>query len=146
MQTKRDYLASLTPPLAIPGTRGRFSKAALAELERARKSGVVFSDDDSKAPTPRKPRAVFAEVDEDLVPEDTYVPAPIKSKPVIRDLSQVTGYTDRGDLVAASVCLRCCEHVSRCDCHDGIHASKVVVRWSEESEPYGAPIDIPARV
>lgn len=39
----REWLASLTPPLAIANTRGRFSNAAKEALAAAAKDGIVFS-------------------------------------------------------------------------------------------------------
>jgi hypothetical protein len=47
MQTKREYLAGLTPPLAIAGARGRLSKAAHEALAEAEKNGMTFSDSHS---------------------------------------------------------------------------------------------------
>lgn len=135
-QSKREYLASLTPPLAKPPpSRGRFSRAAEAELVRARAGGMVFSDDESK------PR-----VTEDTPAPVPYVPPKVKSKPVVRDIKRVTGFTEEGYEVASDLCMACHEHVSRCDCPKGIKASSIVVRWSEESAPYGAPIDQPVPV
>ena len=134
--SKREYLSGLNPPLAKPPpARGRFSRAALAELAKAEASGMTFSDGN--------PEKVAVSADQDV---DPYVPAPVKSKPKVRDIDKVTGYTREGYLVASGVCMKCCEHVSRCDCYDGIHASKIVARWSDESAPYGAPIDQPALV
>lgn len=40
----RDYLASLNPPLAIANSRGRFSGAAIAELENQVGQGNTFID------------------------------------------------------------------------------------------------------
>lgn len=135
--SKREYLAGLNPPLAKPPpARGRFSRAALAELARAEAAGMSFSDGVSSE------KAAVSSNDEPA----PYVPAKIYSKPVVRDIDKVTGYTPEGYLVASSVCMKCCEHVSRCDCYDGIHASKIVARWSDESAQYGAPIDQLARV
>ena len=46
--TEREYLASLTPPLAKENSRGRFSREAKAALVDARATGVTFgSEDDS---------------------------------------------------------------------------------------------------
>ena len=47
--TEREYLSSLTPPLAKAAGRGRFSKQALEALVKARENGVTFgsSKDDS---------------------------------------------------------------------------------------------------
>ena len=46
--TEREYLASLTPPLAKENSRGRFSREAKAALVEARANGVTFgSEDDS---------------------------------------------------------------------------------------------------
>ena len=43
MQTMREYLAGLNPPLAKMG-RGRFSAAAKAEIEKQLAAGMQFSD------------------------------------------------------------------------------------------------------
>lgn len=61
MQTRRDYLVS--KGLAKAG-RGKFSGAALAELDNARKAGIKFSDDQNSVPArqaakiPGKPEPV----------------------------------------------------------------------------------------
>jgi len=134
-QTKRDYLASLTPPLAIPGSRGRFSKAGLAELARARSAGMVFTDDE---PSKVEHRAEATE-------PAPYVPMPIRSKPVLRNIKKVSGFTIEGHLVEQGACMRCTEHVARCDCPQGIAPSRIIVRWSDESAPYGESLAEPAR-
>ena len=43
--TEREYLSSLTPPLAKANGRGRFSKEAQAALVDARQNGVTFGTD-----------------------------------------------------------------------------------------------------
>lgn len=53
MVTRREYLVS--KGLAKPG-RGKFSGAALAALDEARKSGTKFSDDEKPVRVPRKPK------------------------------------------------------------------------------------------
>ena len=137
MQTKRDYLAGLNPPLAKPGTRGRFSKAALAESERARQSGMKFSDDDG----PVK----HTDTSETKVEDAPYVPTPIRSKPILRDIKKVVGFTIEGHIVEQGQCVRCSEHVARCNCPGGIVPSPIIVRWSEESAPYGEAIATPVK-
>ena len=130
MQTRREYLSGLNPPLAIAKSRGRLSKAAVAEIARAKASGMTFSDDkegssseDPSAPT--MPR---------IYPK-------VKSYPKVRKIKKVTGYTPEGALVSSSICFKCAMHVSRCPCAAGITASSIVARWSDESKEYGAPID-----
>jgi hypothetical protein len=135
-QTEREYLASLNPPLAIAGARGRFSKAAKAELVRAREAGITFAE---KGP-------VVSKTDGNI-PKESYEPVvhpPIKSNPIVRDIDAVRGYTEEGYLVESGVCMRCCEHVKRCACRAGITPASIVVRWHEDSEQYG--IDLPVLV
>lgn len=126
MPTKRDYLVS--KGLAKP-SRGRFSREAVAELERARQSGMVFDDDEGKgAGSDEEPASL---------PQTPYVPTRIRSKPVLRNIKKVTGYTVEGHLVEQGQCVRCAEHVARCNCKEGIYPSRIIVRWSDESKPYG---------
>lgn len=47
--TEREYLASLTPPLAKDNSRGRFSKEAKQALVEARSNGVTFGSEDDSA-------------------------------------------------------------------------------------------------
>lgn len=44
MGTRREYLASLTPPLAKANSRGRLSAAAHAAIDEAVKNGMTFTD------------------------------------------------------------------------------------------------------
>jgi hypothetical protein len=132
MPTRREYLAGLNPPLAKPGTRGRLSKAALAEIQRAKASGMTFSDEDgggSSEPTP-SPQ-----------PEPTGPVTRIKPDPIRRKIKFVEGFTPEGAKVQSGICFKCSAHVSRCSCAAGIKASPIVVRWSKESAKYGAPLD-----
>lgn len=80
-QTAREYLASLTPPLAKsgPGVRGRFSQAAHEALVAARAAGVVFADDVKvvKVSTPKPAPAAAAPVS--LVK----APAPAAAAPTV---------------------------------------------------------------
>ena len=50
-QTRREYAASLG--LAIAGARGKFSKDAVAAIDKARAEGMVFSDDNAPVRTAR---------------------------------------------------------------------------------------------
>lgn len=135
MQTRRAYLADLNPPLAIPGARGRISKPGLAAIARAEEEGIQFSDGPAVKTDP-----------ELLVPNPgPVVYPPIYSNPVIRDIKHVSGFTPEGYLVQTGICSRCSSHVSRCPCSSGIKAPSIVVEWSEDSKPYGSPIDQPAR-
>jgi hypothetical protein len=136
MQTEREYLASLTPPLAISGARGRFSKAAKAELVRARAAGMVFQEKVTTASTHTDSDASVS------IPRDTpVVYPPIKSKPKIRKIKNVKGRTKEGYLVSSDVCFKCCEHVQRCDCKAGIYPSSIVEYWEPDSSEFG--IDLP---
>lgn len=135
MPTRREYLAGLNPPLAKANSRGRLSKAALAEIQRAKSSGMTFSDEDgggSSEPTPSLPR-----------PEPTGPVAISKPDPVLRKIKHVTGFTPEGAKVQSGICFKCSAHVSRCACSGGIKASPIVARWDKASEKYGAPIDSP---
>jgi hypothetical protein len=133
MPTKREYLIS--KGLAKAG-RGRFSREAVAELERARQSGTTFDDEDGGGSGDPEPSPSLPE----------YKPAPIKDYPVLRDLEFVEGYTEEGYKVQSGVCFKCGLHVSRCPCKLGITASKIVAQWDPESEKYGKPIDQPVLV
>jgi hypothetical protein len=130
MPTRREYLAGLNPPLAIPGARGRLSRAAHAALAKARESGMTFSDESAAGPSGPAVSPV-APIE--------YKPFP--PQPVLRDIRNVSGYTPEGALVRSDICFKCSRHVKRCACPRGIQASPIVARWSEESEQYGAPID-----
>ncbi len=133
MQTRREYLAGLNPPLAIAKARGRLSKEATAEIERAVATGMRFSDLQGHEPG-----------EELLVTNPgpaVYKPFPLQ--PRQRDIRQMVGYDSDGHKVASGICFGCKYHVSRCSCRSGIKASPIVVRWSAGSAKYGAPIDVP---
>lgn len=123
MPTKREYLVSKN--LARPG-RGRFSREAVAALERARQEGVIFDDEDGAGSADAEPAP------------PSY---PKINDPVLRKISHVTGYTEDGYKVQSGVCFKCSAHVSRCACRAGITASPIVARWDEDSEKYGRTID-----
>lgn len=53
-QTEREFLASLNPPLAKAGARGRFSTAATAALAKARAEGFGFIGDKGHPQNPVK--------------------------------------------------------------------------------------------
>jgi hypothetical protein len=131
MPTKREYLIS--KDLARPG-RGRFSREAVAELERARQSGMTFDDEGGAGSADAEPAPSLPEYSP---------PPPIKNYPVLRDLQYVEGYTEEGHKVQSGVCFKCGLHVSRCPCSAGITASKITARWDPEFEKYGKPIDTP---
>jgi hypothetical protein len=135
MPTKREYLVS--KKLAQPG-RGRFSREAVAELERARQSGVTFSDDEKGS------GSVQADPDSSIPLPGGWTAKPIKSLPVIRQASEVKGYSTEGYLIATGTCYRCYNHVSRCPCKAGVTPSSSIVRWHEDSEAIG--IDLSARL
>jgi hypothetical protein len=131
MPTKREYLIS--KDLARPG-RGRFSREAVAELESARKSGVVFSDE---GPVLADPEASVP------LPTGWSPPKPLKDYPVLRNIKSMVGYTEEGYKVESGYCFKCSLHVSRCPCSQGITASKIVATWDPEYEKFGRPIDTP---
>lgn len=89
LKTPREYLASLTPPLAKMG-RGRFSAAAKAELARAAKAGMKFAD-----PTPAKPaKSAAPSLSKNVRSKKVEKPvaaaeAPVVEKPKIIDLRDV---------------------------------------------------------
>jgi hypothetical protein len=130
MPTKREYLVS--KGLAKAG-RGRFKREAVAELERARQSGITFDDEDGSG---------SSDPDSAIPLPGDYIPPKIKNYPVVRDLKYVEGYTEEGYKVQSACCFRCGQHVSRCPCSAGITASKIVARWDPEHEKYGKPIDV----
>lgn len=130
MPTRREYLVSKN--LAEPG-RGRFSREAVAELERARQSGIIFSDEKesgsaSADPAPSQPEGWTAR--------------PIKNYPKIRDIDSIKGYSPEGYLISTGTCYRCYNHVSRCPCSAGITPSSSVVSWHQDSKAFG--IDLSA--
>lgn len=127
MPTRREYLSSLNPPLAKAKSRGRLSKAALAEVERARSSGITFSDEKEAGSLEGEPASPPV--------------APWPPRPVVRNIKNVSGYTKEGTLVRSDICFRCASHVSRCHCGIGIKASPILTRWDKDSLQYGAPID-----
>jgi len=133
MQTRREYLAGLNPPLAIAKARGRLSKEASAEIERAVTAGMRFSDVKS------------TDLEEELLVTDpgprTYKPFP--PQPKQRDIGQMVGYDSDGHKIASDICFGCKWHVSICSCRSGIKASSSIARWDKESAQYGAPIDVP---
>lgn len=133
MQTRREYLAGLNPPLAIAKARGRLSREATAEIERAVAAGMRFSDLHGNDP------------EEGLLVTDPgpRVYKPFPPQPKQRDILRMVGYDSDGHKITSDICFRCKYHVSRCSCRNGIKASSSVVRWSEESAQYGAPIDVP---
>lgn len=130
MTTRREYLSGLTPPLAGRTSRGRLSKAALAEVERARSNGMTFSDEKDSV------GSVIQEPTEPSLPPLVRV----KPNPVQRKISSVTGYTSEGAKVSSDLCFRCSSHVSRCACKSGIKASHITARWDKDSLQYGTPI------
>lgn len=79
-QTPRDFLASLNPPLAQAGARGRFSKDAQAALATARAEGFLFIGDPGHPKTEVKtPRAPKTEAPKQVVtgaPVSLVKPAP----------------------------------------------------------------------
>lgn len=84
MQTAREYLAAKN--LAQAGARGKFSKAAHAELKRALDSGITFSDWDKNGrikPTSTRviKRKTTITAERDVLSAD----APIQRKPVRKE-------------------------------------------------------------
>ena len=131
MQSRREYLAGLSPPLAIAGARGRLSKDGLAAIADANDHGIKFTDDPNEV-------KVLEDDHEDAVPA---IYKSMRDDPVLRDIVEVSGYTVDGILVKSGICFKCARSVSRCFCTEGIKASSITARWSKESGLYGAPID-----
>lgn len=134
MQTQREYLSGLNPPLAKPGSRGRFSLAAQSALADARAQGTVFADG----------KGVVVSTGDDPFPNTDLVPRvypKLRERPVVRDIKAIQGYTPEGHLVSSGICFKCASHVSRCNCRLGIAASPIVARWTDDHAQYGAPID-----
>lgn len=125
MPSKREYLVAKN--LAQPG-RGRFNKAALAALERARADGVKF-DDEKEAGSPDGDPAGIA--------PSAPGPLSVKSLPKTRDITHIIGYTAEGSLVSSDICFHCSNHVTMCACRGGIHPSPIVTRWDSEYAKYG---------
>lgn len=144
MLSKRDYLASLTPPMAIAGARGRFSKAAQAHLVRVEAEGMEFSD--GRGSTEPLPSADHSDLQaREIVP---VIYPKMDNDPVVRDLETIQGYTEPtplspdGTLVESGVCFKCTWHVSRCKCRAGISPSPIVSRWAREIDrQYGEVLD-----
>lgn len=152
MPTKREYLASLNPPLAKPG-RGRFSAAAKLALAEAEANGVVFTDvtsltkespesssDDSEHSGPRNSGGRSASTD--------WKPEPISSlptfptygtkynlEPKVRNVSQVLGKDSEGRDIAFAECARCHSHVNFCHCTAGIKAPAYVAVFDSTAYP-----------
>lgn len=80
-QTERDFLASLTPPLAKAGARGRFSADAHAALAKARADGFGFIGDKGHPQTEVKaaPKAAPKVVTSAVSTETVSVPAQTKT-------------------------------------------------------------------
>jgi len=145
MLSKRDYLASLNPPLAISGARGRFSKAAQAHIARVEADGMKFSDGGGLPRPDLSAGRSLPSTDLDGFPTTEHLPVvypKLDNDPVIRDLKTIQGYTDTGTLVESGVCFKCTRHVSRCNCSAGIFPSPIVVRWARKIDAeYGMPLD-----
>ena len=144
MLSQREYLASLTPPMAIAGARGRFSKAAKAHLARVEAEGMQFSDGvGAVAPAPSADHSGLQA--RETVP---VVYPKMDNDPVVRDLKTIQGDTEptpsspSGYLVESGVCFKCTWHVSRCKCSLGISPSPIVVRWARDIDrEYGKALD-----
>lgn len=150
MVTKRDWLASLTPPLAKPG-RGRFSREAIAAIAKAESEGMVFDDPAPSKPAPRpmpKPSTKVPGISEavaknlpgvtnaPVVNETTEPPmiAPeVKPQSLVRDVKSLNGYTKEGWKVNFATCAKCANHVKYCKCSGGPHAPSIVVTLDEGS-------------
>lgn len=89
-QTPRDFLASLTPPLAIPNSPGRFGKAGVEALAKARQDGFLFIGDpghpDTEAPKVKAPKAekpAVVKAEGDVAPKPTTVVVPKQATPAV---------------------------------------------------------------
>lgn len=131
MVTQREYLAGLG--LAKPGTRGRFSLAAKAEIARAIADGMSFSD------TKRESKNV--DDPDGLLPDESpIVFPPLPDRPKLRSIDRVIGYTKQGDRVAQAECLRCAYHVNYCSCLGGITLSGIISSVDDASKEYCQPV------
>lgn len=135
MQTRREYLAGLNPPLAKAKARGRLSREAIAEIERALASGMKFSDLQS----PENSEETFLVTDPG--PRE-YKPLP--PQPKQRSIDRMVGFDSDGHKIASDICFNCKYHVNLCSCVGGIKGSSSIARWSKKSAKYGAPIDVPS--
>lgn len=126
---KRDYLVS--KGLAKPG-RGRLSREAHVELERAIADGMVFDDD-----KPAKPIKV-AKVEENVAPPvvtESNEPLPTIRTPKVRDIGErdLIGFTKEGWRVSFITCRRCGLHANFCSCHDGLLPPSIVETLDERT-------------
>jgi hypothetical protein len=110
---KREYLVSKN--LAKPG-RGKFSRAAHAELQRATAAGVVFDDG---------PAAVVVEATVEL-PNPTVIEPIVTVK--VRDIGNddLVGFTEQGWRVGFTCCRRCGMHANFCNCREGLLPPSIV--------------------
>lgn len=134
MATKREY--AISKGLAKP-TRGRLSREAKAEIERARAQGMTFDDD----PGVELDDSADAEL---IRANQPVVYAPLVSPPIIRDIDSIQGFTEEGFKVSSPYCSKCAYHVSRCPCRGGIHPTAVTVRWDDDSKKHGQPLESPS--
>lgn len=130
VQTQREYLASLTPPLAIPGARGRLSAKAHEALAAARAKGITFAED--MPPEPKvtrvrkaKPKLNLATPVNPNVSDET--PTPTEDKPVSIFAPHRRNWTDAKYLMFAepagktwfkTPCTECGYSVGNCRCGD----------------------------
>jgi hypothetical protein len=135
MQTRREYLAGLNPPLAKAKARGRLSREATAEIERAIASGMKFSDVHKNVENGEETLLVT-----DPGPA-VYKPFP--PQPEQRSIGRMVGYDSDGHKISSDICFRCKYHVNLCSCPAGIKGSSSIARWSKKSSQYGTPIDVP---
>jgi hypothetical protein len=135
MKTRREYLAGLNPPLAKAKARGRLSREATAEIERALESGMKFSD----VHGPENDEETYLVTDPG--PRE-YKPLP--PQPKQRSIVRMVGFDSDGHKISSDICFKCTYHVTLCSCRAGIYGSSSIARWSKESAKFGAPLDAPS--
>jgi hypothetical protein len=122
--SERAYLASLSPPLAKAGSRGRFSKEAHAALAKARDEGVTFdgeADAEGNASPPVTQVAGGAPSR-----SESFLARPAVKQPRRRQEKVLYGYTSEGYKVGFSTCRRCTLHMQLCACPQGIQPPSIV--------------------
>lgn len=125
---KRDYLVS--KGLAKPG-RGRLSREAHIEIERAIADGMVFDDVEK----PKKPAKIEAVSEDPPVVTESNRPIPTVVTPRVRDIGErdLIGYTKEGWRVSFITCRRCGLHANFCSCHDGLLPPSIVETLDERT-------------
>lgn len=147
MATRREYLIDLN--LAKPG-RGRFSREAVEALTKAEAEGVVFDEpvvtprkavatasvsDASDHGRPRKGASSSLRLDDGRPAEEPGLPRPVVEPQLrIRPVSAMYAVDEDGHVIGFSVCRKCAEHVSFCNCKE-IGLPSIAVRLLDRTDP-----------